>query len=123
MLSLAANRRLAIVAGILLPLLELIRRRSELALWWHWIDDVLIGACLLTAAWAARAHPASRRPALAGAWGIASGMGYCSFVGHVLEAQARDVSGLPGGTLAAAVGAAWLIALYALASALWGRGT
>lgn len=121
MLSLAANRRLAIIAGVLLPLLELVRRRSELQLWWHWIDDVLIGACLLAAAWAARARPASGRTALAGAWGIASGMGYYSFAGHLLEAQARDVSGLPGWILAAAVGAAWLLAVYALASAVFGR--
>jgi hypothetical protein len=121
MLSLAANRRLAIVAGILLPALELIRRASQLALWWHWIDDVLIGAALLAAAWAAHARPALARPALAGAWGIASGMGYYSFAGHVLEARARDVSGLPGWTLAAAVGAGWLLALYALASAVAGH--
>jgi hypothetical protein len=118
MLSLAANRRLAAVAGLLLPLLELIRRSSELALWWHWLDDVLIGAVLLAAAWAARTRPAAARPALAGAWGVAAGMGYYSFAGHVLAARARDVSGLPGWTLAAAVGAAWLVALYALASAI-----
>ncbi|MEA3061352.1 MAG: hypothetical protein QOJ94_1133 [Sphingomonadales bacterium] len=121
MLSLAANRRLAIVAGLLLPALELLRRASQLAFWWHWIDDVLIGAALLAAAWAARARPTLARPALAGAWGIASGMGYYSFAGHVLEAGARDVSGLPGWALAAAVGAAWLIALYALASAVASR--
>src|SRR3954451_15035146 len=118
MLSLAANIRLAVAAGLALPALELIRRSSELALWWHWIDDVAIGAALLAAAWAARARPALARPALAGAWGIASGMGYYSFAGHVLEAGARDVSGLPGWALATAVGAGWLLALYALASAV-----
>jgi hypothetical protein len=121
MLSLAANRRLAIVAGILLPALELIRRRSELQLWWRWADDVFIGACLIAAAWAVGVRSGSARPALAGAWGIASGMGYYSLAGHVLEAGSRDVSGLPGWTLAAAIGAAWLLALYALASAAFGR--
>jgi hypothetical protein len=49
-------------------------------------------------------------------------MGYYSFAGHVLEAGGRDVSGLPGWTLAAAVGAAWALALYALASSVFGRG-
>jgi hypothetical protein len=47
-------------------------------------------------------------------------MGYYSFAGHVRAVRATDVSGLPGWTLAAAVGAAWLLALYALASALRG---
>jgi hypothetical protein len=75
----------------------------------------------LAVAWTARARPDSARPALAGAWGIASGMGYYSFAGHVLEAGQRDVSGLPGWTLAAAVGAGWLLALYALASAVLAR--
>src|SRR3954469_20514437 len=121
MLSLAANRRLAIVAGILLPALELLRRSSELQLWWQWADDVLIGAALLAAAWTARARLVLARPALAGAWGIAAGMGFYSFAGHLVEAGARDVSGLPGWALAAAVGAAWLIALYALASAVASR--
>src|SRR4051812_14998689 len=121
MLSLAANRRLAVAAGILLPALELLRRSSDLALWWHRIDDVAIGAALLAAAGTARARPALARAALAGAWGIASGMGYYSFAGHVLEAGARDVSGFPGWTLAAAIGAAWLLALNALASAVASR--
>src|SRR3954467_4341697 len=113
MLSLAANRWLAVAAGLLLPALELLRRASELALWWHWIDDVFIGAALLAAAWTARARPTLARPALAGAWGIASGMGYYSFAGHLMEAGARDVSGLPGWTLAAAGGAAWVRPLFA----------
>lgn len=121
MLGLAANRRLAIVTGLLLPALELLRRSFQLSLWWQWIDDVLIGAALLAAAWTARARPALARPALAGAWGIASGMGYYSFAGHVLEARARDVSGLPGWVLAAAVGSGWLLACYALASAVASR--
>lgn len=120
MLSLAANRRLAAFAGIALPALELLRRASQLQLWWAWADDVFIGACLLAAAWAAGGRPAIGRPALAGAWGIASGMGYYSFAGHLAEASRRDVSGLPGWALAAAVGAAWLLALYALLSAVLG---
>src|SRR3954451_21529718 len=105
MLSLAANIRLAVAAGLALPALELIRRSSEMALWWHWIDDVLIGAALLAAAWIARARPALARPALAAAWGIAAGLGYYSWAGAVRAAGGSDFSGLPGWALAAAVGA------------------
>ncbi|MDB5692878.1 MAG: hypothetical protein JWO81_1941 [Alphaproteobacteria bacterium] len=118
MLSLAVNRRLAIVAGIVLPLAEIARRSANLGAWWLWLDDWLIGGALLMAAWLAGARPPLGPRALAGAWGLASGMGYYSFVGHVLAWRDRDVSALPGWVLAAAVGLGWLVALYALISAV-----
>jgi hypothetical protein len=118
MLGFRANRRLALAAGIILPLAEIVRRSAHLSDWWLWLDDCLIGAALIGAARLAGARPDLGRRALAGAWGLASGMGYYSFVGHVLAWRDRDVSMLPGWVLAAAVGAAWLVALYALASAI-----
>ena len=119
--GIAANRRLAVIAGILLPLGELIRRHADLAAWWLWMDDVTIGAALLLAAWIAARRPEMGRRALAGAWGLASGMGYYSFVGHVLAWRDRDVSALPGWVLAVAVGLLWLVALYGLVSAVAAR--
>jgi hypothetical protein len=118
MLGLIANRRLASAAGIILPLAEIVRRGAHLAAWWLWIDDCLIGAALLGAAWLAGARPALGRRALAGAWGLASGMGYYSFAGHMLAWRDRDVGGLPGWVLVAAIGLGWLVALYALISAV-----
>jgi hypothetical protein len=121
MIGLAANRRLATVAGIVLPLGELIRRHADLAAWWHWMDDVVIGAALLLAAFVARRRPEIGARALAGAWGLASGMGYYSFAGHALAWRERDVSALPGWVLAVTVGLLWLVALYGLASAVMAR--
>jgi hypothetical protein len=121
MLSIRANRRLAIFAGIILPLAEMLRRAGDLGSWLLWIDDWLIGAALLFGAWAAGSARAGSLRALAAAWGIAAGMGYYSFVRHLLAVGSPDVSGLPGWTLAIAVGLAWLVALYALASVIWVR--
>jgi hypothetical protein len=121
MLSIRANRRLAAFAGVLLPLVETLRRSGDLAAWWLWVDDWLIGAALLFGAWAAGSARAGSLRALAAAWGIAAGMGYYSFVGHLLAVDSPDVSGLSGSTLAIAVGLAWLVALYALASVIWVR--
>jgi hypothetical protein len=118
MLTVGANRRLAFIAGIVLPLAETVRRSGDLASWWLWIDDWLIGAALLFGAWAAGRGKAGGLRALAAAWGIAAGMGYYSFVGHLLRIASPDVSGLPGWTLAAAIGLGWALALYALLSAL-----
>ena len=97
---------------------EIVRRSANLAAWWQWIDDVTIGASLLLAAWIAGRRPEIGRRALAGAWGLASGMGYYSFVGHALAWRERDVSALPGWVLAVVIGLLWLIALYSLASAV-----
>jgi hypothetical protein len=121
MLSIGANRRLAVLAGIVLPLAEMLRRSGNLASWWLWIDDWLIGAALLFGGWAAGSGRGGGVRALAAAWGIAAGVGYYSFVGHVLVARSPDVSGVPGWTLAALVGAAWAVALYALVSLLAAR--
>ena len=118
MLSLRANRRLALGIGIVLPLAETARRSDDLASWWLWVDDWLIGGALILGAWAAGARRAGGLRALAAAWGVAAGMGYYSLVGHLLRIGERDVSGLPGWVLAAAIGLGWLVVLYALASTL-----
>jgi hypothetical protein len=119
--SVAIVRRVAIVCGIALPLAETVRRSAHLAEWWLWIDDYLIGAGLLIGAWASRHRSPTGLRALTAAWGIAAGMGYYSFVGHVMDAGARDGSGVPGVVLALVVGAGWLLALAMLASSIIAR--
>jgi hypothetical protein len=111
----------AIVCGIALPLAETLRRSAHLTEWWLWIDDYLIGAGLLIGAWASRGRSPAGLRALTAGWGIAAGMGYYSFVGHVMDAGARDVSGAPGIALAIAVGLGWALALAMLAASIVAR--
>lgn len=112
--GLIALRRLAVISGLLLPVLEMLRRSADLAAWWLWVDDDWAGAVLLAGAWASRTGSPSGMRALTAAWGIAAGMGYYSFAGHVAHAAERDVSSLSGWTMVAAVGAIWALALYTL---------
>jgi len=118
MLQLAANRRLAVAVGIVLPLAEVIRRSADLGSWWLWLDDMLIGAALLLSAWWSRDGGQQGPRALAAAWGLASGMGYHSFLGHLLRWNESDVSSLPGWVVAAIVGAGTLLAIYATFSSV-----
>jgi len=78
------SRRLAIVAGILVPLAETIRR------WSTWqqspaslFDDYIIGAFLLYAAWRTGKDLRSGQRFLAAAWAFACGLGYYSFFGQL----------------------------------------
>lgn len=121
MVGISTVRRVAIVCGLALPLAETLRRSAHLVQWWLWIDDYWIGACLLIGAWASRHRSPAGLRALTAAWGIAVGMGYYSFVGHVMTAATRDVSGAPGLALAIAVGLGWALALAMLASSIVAR--
>jgi hypothetical protein len=77
------SRWLAIVGGILAPLLETMRR------WSTWqespanlFDDYLLGAFLLYGAWRTGKNLREGQRVLAGAWGFACGLGYYSFFGQ-----------------------------------------
>jgi len=113
------SRRLAVIAGVLLPALETIRRRDS----WpgpietaaYWLDDYVIGAFLLCAAWASRPSTSpeqsdrvGRSGLLTAAWGFACGVGMCSLFGQInymLDcALGTEPSGLPHG---------WMIAIKA----------
>lgn len=118
MRRLAANRRLAVGVGTLLPLVEVIRRSADLASWWLWVDDWVIGAALLLSAWWSRDGRQRGPRALAAAWGLTSGIGYYSFVGHLLRWDESDVSSLPGWVITAVVGAGTLLAIYATLSSV-----
>ena len=74
------SRRLAIVGGILAPLVETIRR------WSTWqqapaslFDDYIIGAFLLYSVWLTHKDLRNGQRFLAAAWGFACGLGYASF--------------------------------------------
>jgi hypothetical protein len=65
------SRTLALVAGIVLPIVETIRRRHQLGdpwAWPAWLDDWIIGLFLLYGWWRTRFFDVSSgRPILAGA--------------------------------------------------------
>lgn len=102
-MNIAFSRRLALIGGVLLPLLETIHRWDEipgpLRTWNSWLDDYVIGGFLLLAAWRSWRDPTGGRPLLAAAWGVAIGMGWYSLMGQMQRlldpASEADPSGLP----------------------------
>ena len=118
MLTLVRARQIAFAIGLLLPLAETVRRSGSLGAWWLWIDDYLIGASLIAGAWLSRDGSVRGRRALAAAWGLTCGMGYYSFVGHLLRVGEPDVSGLSGPTVTLFIGLGLLVALWGLVSTI-----
>jgi hypothetical protein len=76
-MTLEFSRRLAIVFGVLLPIVETIRRwsqLSDLSVWPAWLDDFIIAGFLLYGAHRVGRSSEVGRPYLAAAWGVAFGM-------------------------------------------------
>jgi hypothetical protein len=91
---LTLSRRLAYAFGVLTPLAETIRRWGT---WWvnppAFLDDFIIGAFLLSGAWATRNLSSVRgQTLLASAWGFACGMAYSSvsFHWHAMQTGQLD---------------------------------
>ena len=86
------SRWLAIIGGIVTPLLETMRR------WSTWrespanlFDDYILGAFLLYGAWRTGKNLRSGQRVLAAAWAFACGLGYYSFFGQLKSMQAGEV--------------------------------
>lgn len=112
---------MAIVGGMFLPITETIRRRHQLAdisIWPTWLDDWVIGLFLLYGWWRTRRDVEAGRSALAGAWGLACGMGYMSFFGQLMELDRGDPSGLPAAKIVFLKGVMLVVAAVALALTL-----
>ena len=90
------SRRLAIIAGILAPLAETIRR-------WHtWqesppnlFDDYIMGAFLLYGAWRTGKNVCNGQRFLAAAWAFACGLGYYSFFGQLKSLRLGEIDPAP----------------------------
>lgn len=83
-LRLTVSRSLAILLGVVIPVLEVLRRWGT---WWQYppafLDDFLLGGFLLVGAWATRPSVNEHgRSVLASAWAFALGMIYCSASVH-----------------------------------------
>jgi hypothetical protein len=97
-MSLAFARRLALVAGVVLPLGEVARRWHQLAdprMLFAWLDDWLLGAFLLYGAWRAGKDAVTGQASLAAAWGFTVAIGVVSFFSSLLATDPRDPSGAP----------------------------
>ena len=112
-------RRLALLAGIVLPLGETARRWHQLAdprLFFAWFDDWLIGAFLLYGAWRAGRDPATGQASLAAAWGFTLAIAIGSFITGVVGAG--DPTGAPRSVVVPIKTAMLLLAVVALADVL-----
>ena len=120
----AFSRRLAVIFGVLAPFGETIRRWDT---WREWppsfLDDYLMGALLLYAAFVSYREPRRGQRYLAAAWGFAIGLGYASFFGHLHELltvglNAPDPAPIPHLWVTVIIGVGWLLCILALASTL-----
>ena len=120
-MSLEFSRRLAVVAGVVLPIGETIRRWHQLGeplMWLVWLDDWAIGGFLLWGAWRTRRDAELGRPVLAAAWGFACGQGYASLVASILSSMPTDPSGAPTRVAVAVKTVMLLLGVAGLAGAL-----
>ena len=106
------SRRLAIVAGILAPLAETIRR------WSTWkqspanlFDDYIMGAFLLYGAWRLGKDLRNGQRVLAAAWAFACGLGYYSFFGQLQSMRAGELDPAP-------IASAWVLVIKGIAVTL-----
>jgi hypothetical protein len=104
--------------GVILPLLEALRRRTNFDSPAFYVDDFLAGALLLWAANSARIRHPQARLRLAGAWGVLSGGLYGSFFGQLEEWRAVDVGGQAGVVVVAIKGALYAISIAAFICAV-----
>jgi hypothetical protein len=111
------SRILAVVLGILVPIAETVRRWSTwqdepLALF----DDYILAALVLYGAWLAGHDFRRGQWLLAAAWGIACGVGYCSFLGQLerLQLGEPDPAPIPSLWVAVIEGILFALAVVAL---------
>jgi hypothetical protein len=115
------SRGLAIAGGVVLPIVETIRR-------WHqlgdihmapaWLDDWLIGVFLLYGAWRTRGNDRRGRAVLAAAWAFACGLAYASFFSQLASLGQADPSGVASTTVVAIKGVMFALAIIAIAVTL-----
>ena len=115
------SRRLALVFGVALPVLETIRRLPQLAdfgYWPLWIDDLLLGAALLIGARMTSGLRYQNARYLAAAWGAACGMGYYSFIAQLQHLDVADPAPIPSSWVATIKGVGLALAIVALIGSL-----
>lgn len=120
------SRGLAIVAGVLLPIGETVRRwhqLSDIRMAPAWLDDWIIGLFLLYGAWRTRGSDFSGRAVLTAAWGFACGLAYCSFFMQLTSLGQPDPSGISSVKVVAVKGVMFAVAIGALVATLRAKKT
>ncbi len=112
-------RRLAVLAGVVLPVGETVRRwhqLSDLRMLYAWLDDWLIGAFLLYGAWRVGRDATTGQASLAAAWGFTVAIAIGSFLTGVFgDAEPTGASRAVVVTIKAAM---LFLAIAALVSVL-----
>ena len=115
------SRILAVLIGVLAPLLDTIRRWST---WTEWppamLDDYLLGAILLYGVWRTGKDPVEGQRFLAAGWGVALGMVVLSFFGQIegLMHGRSDPAPVSSETVAVVKGIGLLIVIIGLLTSL-----
>ena len=100
--------------GLLLPVVEVCRRKTDFSNIPAYVDDFLIGGLLLLAAgWRAR-HPGVGRVLLVAAWALFCGGMYYSLFGQFAGTNREDVSGLSNDVVAVVKGILFAVGVVAL---------
>jgi hypothetical protein len=106
------SRWFAVIAGILAPLGETIRR------WSTWqqspanlFDDYIMGAFLLYAAWRTGKDVQSGQRYLSAAWAFACGLGYYSFFGQLNSLRSGEIDPAP-------IASEWVLVIKGIAVTL-----
>ena len=102
--------------GVLIPLGETLRRGTELGYFPNYIDDYIIGAVLIWAAWATKNSKWYGNAILVSAWAALCGGLYYSFTGQFLVTN--EVSGLPNWVILCIKGGLYITAFYFLFQAV-----
>ncbi len=108
----------AYALGILLPVLEVLRRGAHVVSIASYVDDFLVGGLLLIAARTVSAGRAWGPPLLIAAWAVLCGGLYYSFFGQLERGAGVDASGFPNHVVVAIKGALYIIALVSLVRAM-----
>ena len=104
--------------GVVLPLLEILRRKTNFHPIASYVDDLIAGALLLFAARATSRKRPNADAWLAAAWGVLAGGLYGSFFGQLEQWRAVDVSGQSGLFVVCVKGVLFAVSIAALVCAL-----
>ena len=116
------SERLAVVASIILPVGETLRRWGSLWVYpWAYLDDLFIGAFFLVGAWMSRRRPGIGDRWLSAAYGFACALGCGSLASTLSTIDQTDPSGVSGATAAIVKAAMLALGVIGLAGAIRGR--